>query len=213
MPLRADQFAHYPYPTHVQTSGRAWDAFVKADDGIKTYTVTATTHEVSSSGQTQDRVYQFSYEKPYYARSAIVSGPGTGSVAVWHGGNIVKGHLGGLLSGLNLTIPENDPRAVDIRGKTIEAAFYPWMIAEAEASGKMSEGPGPTVAGVPTDAVTMIPTDPSKVRGLTKEALYLSKATHLPVEHLGWTGTEKVEDETFSDVQVNPALPFSTFEI
>jgi hypothetical protein len=193
------------------TSGPAWDAFVKADQGIKDYTETVTTHEVSGD-RTEDRVYHFSYQKPSYGRSEIISGPGAGGAAVWHGGDKVKGHQGGLLSGIKLVISENDPRATDIRGKTIEAAFFPWMIAGFQRPGKLSEAPGPTINGVATDAVTLIPAD-TKVRNLTKETILLSRTTHLPVEHMGWEGDKLVEQETFTDQKINVGLPHDTFEM
>ncbi len=195
-----------------QTSGPAWDAFVKADQGIKDYTETVTTHEVLGD-KTEERVYHFSYQKPSYARSEIVSGPGAGGAAVWHGGDKVKGHQGGFLSGIKLVISENDSRATDIRGKTIESAFFPWMIEGFEKGGKMSEAPGPTVDGVATDAVTMIPSDPAKSRNLTKETILLSRTTHLPVEHMGWEGDKLVEQEMFTDQKINPGLPHDTFEM
>jgi outer membrane lipoprotein-sorting protein len=198
--------------TTAQSPGPAWDAFVKADQGIKDYTETLTTHEVLGN-RTEDRVYHFSYAKPSYARSEIISGPGAGGAAVWHGGDKVKGHQGGFLAGIKLVISENDPRATDLRGKTIEAAFFPWMIAGFEKSGKLSEAPGPTIDGVETDAVTLIPDDPAKERNLTKETILLSRTTHLPVQHLGYEGDKLVEQETFSEEKINVGLPKETFEM
>jgi hypothetical protein len=77
----------------------------------------------------------------------------------------------------------------------------------------MSEAPGPTVDGVATDAVTMIPSDPAKSRNLTKETILLSRTTHLPVEHMGWEGDKLVEQEMFTDQKINPGLPHDTFEM
>ena len=208
-----------PPPAAAQTSGAnaaalpAWTAFKKTNDTIKDYTETVTTHEVQG-GKTEDRVYHFSYQKPTYARSAIVSGPGHGGEAVWHGGDQVKGHQGGFLSGIKLVISIHDGRATDLRGKTIDAAFYPSIIAAMDGNGgKMTEEPGPTVDGAATDSVVLIPSDPSKVRGLTKDVIVISRTTHLPVEHMGYQGAQLVEDEKFTDVKLNPGLPESTFEM
>jgi len=190
----------------------AWDAFVKANAAIDDYKETVTAHEISGT-KTEDRTYHFFYKKPSYARSEIVSGPGSGGAAVWHGGDKVKGHLGGLLAGIKLVISEHDARATDIRGKTIEAANFAWMIDGFNHYGKLSEAPGPPVDGVETDAVTMIPDDPAKVRNLTKETLLISRTSHLPVRHLGYEGDKLVEQETFSDQVINPGLPLSTFDM
>ncbi len=190
----------------------AWEAFKKANESIKDYTETITAHEVKGS-DVQDRVYHFSFAKPAFARSAIVSGPGSGGEAVWTGGDHVRGHQGGFLKMIKLTIPIDDSRATDLRGKTIDAAFFPTMIASFESGGTISEEPGPTVDGVPTDAVSHVPPDPSKVRGLTKDVFLISRTTHLPVEHLGYEGSQLVEDDKFTDQKINPGLPPSTFEM
>jgi hypothetical protein len=190
----------------------AWEAFKKADESIKDYTETITAHEVKGS-DVQDRVYHFSFAKPAFARSAIVSGPGSGGEAVWTGGDHVRGHQGGFLKMIKLTIPIDDSRATDLRGKTIDAGFFPTMIAAFDSGGTLAEEPGPTVDGSPTDAVSHIPPDPSKVRGLTKDVYLISRTTHVPVEHLGYEGTQLVEDDKFTDQKINVGLPPSTFEM
>jgi len=190
----------------------AWEAFKKANESIKDYTETIAAHEVKD-GKTEDRVYHFSFQKPTNVRSEIVSGPGSGGAAVWHGGDHVKGHQGGFFRGIKLSIPINDARATDLRGKTIDASFYPTMIADFETNGKLSEVAGEPVNGTPTDDVTMVPGDPAKVRNLTKEVLVISRATHIPVEHLGYENAQLVEDEHFTDIKLNPGLPESTFEM
>ncbi len=202
-------------PALAQSSGSVppgWAAFVKADETIKDYTETVTAHEVKD-GKTQDRVYRFFFAKPALARSEIVSGPGAGGEAVWQGGDTVRGHQGGFLKMIKLTIGIDDARATDLRGKRIDAAFFPSIVSSFEGVGKIEETPGPVVDGAPTDAETVVPPDPAKVRGLTKDTFLISRATHLPVEHLGYVGTQLVEDERFTDQKINPGLPQSTFEL
>jgi outer membrane lipoprotein-sorting protein len=191
----------------------AWNAFKKANESVKDYTETLVAHEVNGT-RVEDRTYHFAFAKPSSARSTIVSGPGRGGEAVWNGGDHVRGHQGGFLSGIKLTLSITDGRTTDLRGKTITAAFYPTIIAAFEGDGgKMSEEPGPVVDGMPTDAVILVPNDPAKHRGLTKDEMILSRATHLPVEHLGYIGTQLVEDERFTDIKINPDLPAGTFEM
>jgi hypothetical protein len=190
----------------------AWEAFKKANESIKDYTETITSHEIKGSN-VQDRVYHFAFAKPAFARSAIVSGPGSGGEAVWTGGDHVRGHQGGFLKMIKLSIPIDDSRATDLRGKTIDAAFFPTIIASFDSGGTLTEEPGPIVDGVPTDAVSHVPADPTKVRGLTKDVFLISRTTHLPVEHLGYEGSQLVEDDKFTDQKINPGLPPSTFEM
>jgi outer membrane lipoprotein-sorting protein len=190
----------------------AWEAFTKTAATITDYTETLTAHEIKGD-RTEDRVYHFAFAKPAHARSEIVSGPDKGSVAVWNGGDTVRGHKGGFASFIKLTISVHDPRTTDLRGKTIDAAFYPTMIADYESGGKLTEEPGTAVDGTPTDDVVLTPSDPAKLRNLTKDVLVFSRATHLPIEHMGYEGTQLVEDEHFTDIKVNPSLPESTFQM
>jgi hypothetical protein len=87
------------------------------------------------------------------------------------------------------------------------------MIAAMTDDGTLSEEPGQPVAGVATDDVVLLPSDPTKIRGLTKDVLVLSRETHLPLEHLGYQGTQVVEDEKFTDLKLNSDLPDSTFDM
>jgi outer membrane lipoprotein-sorting protein len=190
----------------------AWEAFKRENESIKDYTETLTAHEIKD-GRVEDRVYHFWFAKPALVRSEIVSGPGSGSAAVWHGGDTVRGHKGGFLAGIKLTLSVNDPRATDIRGKTIGAAFFPVMIASFENGGKLSEAPGQPVDGAATDDVTLTPADPAKERNLTREVIVLSRATHLPVEHLGYEGAQVVEDEHFTDQKINVGIPPGQFDM
>jgi outer membrane lipoprotein-sorting protein len=190
----------------------AFEAFKKANDAVKSYTETIVAHEVKD-GRVEDRTYHYSFEKPNLARTEIVSGPGSGGAAVWKGGDTVRGHQGGFFRGIKLTLSIHDGRATDLRGKTIDAASYPAIIASLSNDGKLSEEPGQPVAGVATDDVVLVPADPTKIRNLTKDVIVLSRDTHLPLEHLGYEGTQVVEDEKFTDLKLNPDLPEGTFEM
>jgi hypothetical protein len=43
--------------------------------------------------------------------------------------------------------------------------------------------------------------------------LVISRTTHLPIEHLGYEGTQLVEDERFTEQKVDVGLPASTFDM
>ncbi len=189
-----------------------WQAFARTVDRINDYTMHVTTHEVQGTS-VEDRVYACSYAKPGFARSEIASGPGRGSAAVWHGGDTVRGHAGGFLRGIKIDVPEHDRRATDLRGNTIEMGYFPTIVKTFESIGKLSESPGPIVAGEETVAVTLVPAEPARERDLTREVLVISEQSHLPLEHLGYQGDTLVERESFTDYVIDPALPPSTFEL
>jgi outer membrane lipoprotein-sorting protein len=193
-------------------TGPIWDAFSKAVDRANDYTETIVAHEVKGDA-VQDRVYHFFFKKPTLARTDIVDGPGRGGAAVWRGGDTIRGHQGGILSGIRLTLSIADGRAVDLRGKTIVAAIFAVLRDHMESAGTVTEGAGKTIDGNATDALTLVLADAAKTRDLTKEIVYISKATHLPVRHEGYEGDKLVEAEDFKDQVVNAGLPDSTFDM
>ncbi len=188
-----------------------WNAFVALEKTINEYSMTTTTH-VAKGGRVEERLYHMAYRKPTFGFNAILSGPGSGQAAVWHGGNRVRGHNA---LGLKAVLPINDPKATDLAGKTIVAAYMPWIVNgfELAGGGKLYEQPGPTVGGEATTLVTMLPIDPKRDRDCTIEQLYLSNTTHLPMEHDCFAGSAHQEHEVFSDWKINPNLPDSTFII
>lgn len=188
-----------------------WNAFIAADKAANEYSMTVRTHVVFG-GRTEERLYHMAYRKPLFGWNDIVSGNGAGQAAVWHGGNRVRGHNA---LGLKAVLPINDPKAMDLAGKTIVAAFFPWIINgfELAGGGKIYEQPGPTIGGEATTLETMIPLNPKADRGCTSEQLFLSTTTHLPVEHDCYAGGTHQEHEVFSDFKINPNLPDSTYII
>jgi outer membrane lipoprotein-sorting protein len=184
-------------------------AFAAAWAGVDDYTATITVHETDGKN-VQDRVYHYAYKKPTFAKIDVVSGPGKGSGAVWTGGDHVRGHMGGFLSGIKQSIPITDPRATSLRGDTIEKASFQ-SVADDFKNGKIDPvAADATVDGVATDAVTVGLT-PASAAGATREVVYLSRATHLPVRRAAYAGDVPVKQEDFSDVKLNPGLTEGDF--
>ena len=90
-------------------SAPAITAFNKAFAAINDYTCILHSHEALGN-KTQDRVYQYWFMKPHFAKTLILSGDGQGSGGVWSGGDTVSGHQGGILSGLHLTVSIHEDR-------------------------------------------------------------------------------------------------------
>ena len=191
----------------VNTPGPAVAAFAKAYADVSDYTLTDTVAEqTNDGGKKEQRTYSYKFIKPNSALARVVSGRGSGSVADWHGGNTVKGHVGGFFSGIKLTLSIDDPRATSLRGHTIDEATFSYTLASLLSTpGSLTEAPGPAIAGVPTTAITLDRATPT-TDGVTKSTLFLSDETHLPVERQTYAGSTLVITEQYSDLKTNIGL-------
>ena len=185
-------------------------AFSAAWAAVDSFTATIAVHETDGNN-VQDRVYHYAYKKPSFAKIDIVAGPGKGGGAVWTGGDHVRGHMGGfLISGIKQTIPITDPRATSLRGDTIEKASFQ-SVADDLKNGKVDPAVADaTIDGVATDAVTIsfVPATPG---GVTREVVWLSRTTHLPVRRTAYAGDAPVKQEDFREVKLNPGLTEGDF--
>jgi outer membrane lipoprotein-sorting protein len=184
------------------------DAWSKVDN----YSCSIVVHEALGT-QTQDRRYDFWFKKPSLAHIEITSGPGRGSGSVWHGGDTVLGHQGGLLRGIKMNVSINDSRAVSLRGDTITAPIFGNILAtyQSNMTGTVTESPGETIDGAPTDMLTLKIANPAANKNVTRDVLYLSKTTHLPVRRMRYEGDTLVKQEDFVNVKINPGLKDSDF--
>jgi outer membrane lipoprotein-sorting protein len=186
-------------------------AFDQAFAAVNDYTCKQRVHEVKGSA-TQDRVYQFSFMKPHFAKTLIESGDGKGSGGVWAGGDQVSGHQGGILSGIHLKVSINDPRAVSIRGVTIPMGLLQTVVHRyATIPGTLTQINGGKIGGVPTDRLELKVADPASNDGITQQILYLSQETHWPIRQILYQGSQIVLDETITDLKTNVGLTQNDF--
>jgi len=186
---------------------QATAAFAKVDD----YRMTIAVHETAGE-RTEDRTYSVLFKKPSLERIDIVAGPGKGGGIVWLGGDKVKGHRGGLLSGIHLTFDLHNSQVSTLRGDAVDTATIPAMLGDfTSVKGTVSEAPGPQIDGADSVAVTLDVGDPAVDNGVTREVLYLSDATHLPVRRERFAGTQLVKSENVTDVKTNVGLTSSDF--
>jgi hypothetical protein len=194
-----------------ENSAPAIAAFDQAFAATSDYTATLHVHEVLGSA-TQDRVYQYQFMKPHYAKTLIVDGDGKGSGGVWVGTDQVSGHQGGLFSGIHLKVDIHDRRAVSLRGVTIPEGLLQRIVQNyATTPGKLTQEPGGKVGGVLTDRLDLKVTDPSSNDGVTEEILYLSTVTHWPVRQILYQGSQIVLDESVTDLKTNVGLTQQDF--
>lgn len=196
---------------HAANSAPAITAFNQAFAAINDYTTILHVHEAKGT-QTQDRVYQYSFMKPHYAKTLILDGDGKGSGGVWNGGDQISGHQGGILSGFHRKVDLNDPRAVSLRGVTIPEGLLQRIVENyATIPGKLTQTDGGKIGGVPTDRLDLKLADPAGNGGVTEQILYLSQATHWPVRQIMYAGPQIVLDETVSDLKTNTGLTQADF--
>jgi outer membrane lipoprotein-sorting protein len=175
------------------------------------YTCQLHSHEVKGD-KTQDRVYQYSFMKPNFAKTLIISGDGNGSGGVWSGGDTVSGHQGGILSGLHLTVSVHDPRATSIRGYTIPDGLMNVIVDRySTIAGTLSQTAGGKIGGVATDRLDLKVADPSKNDDISEQVLYLSQETHFPVRQILYSGNQIVLDQSITDLKTNVGLSQKDF--
>lgn len=186
----------------------ALDKFALAWQGIHTYRCTITSHEVSGS-RVQDRVYHLAFAKPHDTRLDIVGGEGRGGVAVWRGGDTVRGHQGGLLAAIKLRLGLHARLTTSLRGTTVADANWGSLYGHVTSlRPKSSEA---ETRGDET-AISLLVADPSTDNAVTKEVLILGKDS-LPVEFDQFEGNQQVKRVKYSEVRLNVALPGSTWSL
>ncbi len=198
------------YATPLNPSTRELDVFRKTWDGLTNYSETIVAHETSNDGKhVEDRTYRYAFVKPQNALIVITAGPGRGGGVAWHGGPTVRGHKGGLLSMIKLTLSKNDPQVVSLRGDTVEdASFGHELDRYATIPGTLVDGKA--ADGSPT--VTLVPTSP-EASGVTREMLTFAR-NGLPSKREQFVRERSVKVETFTDVKIDdPKLTVADIEI
>ncbi|HVR47079.1 MAG TPA: hypothetical protein VMT95_10670 [Candidatus Binatia bacterium] len=186
-------------------------AFDHAFAATNDYTCVLHVHEAKGS-ETQDRVYQYSFMKPHYAKTLILDGDGKGSGGVWAGTDQISGHQGGFLSGFHLKVDVHDHRAVSLRGVTIPEGLLQHIVEMyGTTPGKLTQTDGGKVAGVLTDRLDLKVTDPASNADVSEQILYLSQDTHWPVRQIMYSGSQIVLDESVADLKTNTGLTQSDF--
>jgi outer membrane lipoprotein-sorting protein len=190
------------------SADQALDAFAGAWAQVQTYRCTITAHEVRGD-QVQDRVYHMAFQKPHETRLEIVKGPGQGGVLVWHGGPDARGHRGGWLRFVNLTVGIHDPRATSLRGITIAQANFGFLLQHIRSLRTSSLVAKRHGGETEVDAVSA---DPASDQGITREVLVLGPSG-LPVAYRQSEGDRVVRDVSYSDVELNVPIPKTDFEL
>lgn len=169
-------------------------AFATAWGSMNGYTTSI--HCFNTKGtQTQNSSYTYSFTKPTTISMNIISGPGAGNSVNWSGGDSVSAGHGMFTKRFALT----DPTVTSLRGATVVDLSFGSILQHAQQTpGSMSASEA-NLGGTAVNVINLTPADPAKDNGLTREALFLSSATNLPVRVDGFEGSQLVSSCSFGD--------------
>jgi len=191
-----------PVPATPSVLPPAWAAFENAWANISAYNATVTTFEQKGT-QTQNTVFDYTFRKPSSATVHFIKGINEGVTVVWNGGTTVTAHRGGFLALFKKTFPLHDPQVTTIRGSSVDQLSFAAILAHSQGTpGTISQATGPTILGIPTEAVTLVATSSIANTGLTREIVDISTTTNLPIRVLGYEGDTLVRQIDFSNVKL-----------
>lgn len=156
---------------------------------------------------TQRLVFDYGFRRPSNASMYVVEGPNSGVTVDWSGGPTVVAHRGkGFMAMFKKTFSLHDAQTTTLRGSSIDQLSFGAILLHGTGTvGAVAQTPGPTIDGVRTDEVSLVPANSVINTGLTLEVVDLSKTTHLPVRLLGYEGPAIVREVDFSRVVVTLA--------
>ncbi|MEO7202920.1 MAG: hypothetical protein ABI431_08625 [Candidatus Tumulicola sp.] len=186
-------------------------AFDQAFAATNDYHCIIHVHEVKGD-QSQNRVYEYWFMKPHFAKTLIQSGDDAGSGAVWTGGDQISGHPGGIISGFHRKVAVTDPRALSLRGITIPEGLLENVVhTYLHIDGKLTQANGGKIDGAPTDRIDLKVANPSANGGVTEQILYFSQATHWPVRQILYQGSQIVLDQSIDNLKTNNGFTQNDF--
>ncbi len=204
-PIKAARILIYTIDVILMVMPAAWVAFALAWVGITGYSARVSVSE-QLGAQSQQEILDYTFRKPSSATMHVISGPNAGVTVVWSGGTTVVAHRGSGVSAMfKKTFSLHDPQVTTIRGSSLDQLSFGAILTHgADTAGVVSEGNGPIIDGVPTDEVSLVPTNSVIDTGLTLEVVDLSKVNHFPLRLSGYAGAALVRTIDFSNVILQP---------
>jgi outer membrane lipoprotein-sorting protein len=169
-------------------------AFAKTWDSMSGYK-TAIHCFSAKDGKTENSQFNYTFTKPSSISMSIVSGPRAGNTVKWSGGETVTAGKGMFTKKFALT----DSAVTSLRGGTIVDLSFGAILKHAEGLQGKKSSASTTMDGEPANVVTVNVAQPSSDDGLTREVLYLSGSTDLPLRVDGYVESQLVTSCTFSD--------------
>jgi hypothetical protein len=181
----------------------AWAAFGNAWTNVTNYSATVTLFEQKGT-ITQNSIFDFAFRKPSSVTVHYTTGVNAGVTLEWSGGPTVVAHRGsGLMAIFKKSFALHDPMMTTIRGSSIDQLSFAAILAHSVGTpGTISQGSGPMILGIPSEAVTLVPASSASNMGLTHEIVDISAMNALPVRVLGYEGETLVRQVDFSNIKV-----------
>jgi hypothetical protein len=179
-------------------SGAALDSFAKAWSGLHGYDATIQLYEVKG-GNTEHAVFAYSYTRPATVTMHVNQGPNSGATVKWTGGSTVyasKSGAFGITMGKNVSL--TDPMVSSLRGYSVSDLSFAGILAHAQQTGGTLSSGATKMDGAMVAAVTLNVANPAQDNGMTREVLYLSQNTQLPLRIDGFTGNQLVRMYRFA---------------
>jgi len=200
----------------VATLAAALSALTLEWSHVQDYSLTIDAREFRQ-GRSQQEILRYSYRRPNRARLEILDGPQRGAVVVWFGDERATAYRRGLRL-FKLRLAPSDERVTSLRGNGVLTPSFDALLAcFADHRSRVTEGPGPRVDGIPTVAIAleyagfMCPTDSPFDRDVTRDVLYVSSKTNLPVLRERYAAEQLVERWELRDLRLNSGLTDSVF--
>lgn len=191
-------------PSRAQpTAPTAWVAFEHAWAKVSAYSTRVTTFERKGT-QVQNWVLDYTFrKKPLSATVHFIKGEDAGATLVWRGGKTVVGHRAGIIAAFKRMYSLHDPKVMTIHGSSIDELSFASILAHSIGTpGAISQGSGPTILGIRTKAVTLIPISSGADTDLTREVIDISALNSLPMRALGYQGNTLVRQVDFANIRL-----------
>jgi outer membrane lipoprotein-sorting protein len=165
-----------------QTQPAPLAAATAAYEKIAGYRTTAHLYQVQGTA-TQNSVFDYTFAKPSSISMTIVSGQDQGNTVRWSGGT--------------------DSLVSSLRGVTIVQLSFGSILKHAAEIAGTQQTSTTTLNGATVNVVNLNVANPQGDAGLTREALYLSQSSNLPVRLDGFVGADLVQTVTFENTTTN----------
>jgi outer membrane lipoprotein-sorting protein len=185
---------------------------------INSYSMTVETTEWTR-GQSVQEVLHYAFRKPDRARLEVVAGSKRGSVLIWRGGDrVVAYHRG--FSIVRIAAGVKSGNVTSSRGNGILTPNLGDVLdCFASRREQVRESAGPIIGDEPTDAVALeyskggstCPDDSTQDQAVTRDVLYVSRASGYVVERERYEGDALVERYLIHDLSIDSDLPDSLF--
>ncbi|HHD82576.1 MAG TPA: hypothetical protein ENK92_00540 [Bacteroidetes bacterium] len=184
--------------------------FFSSVDSIRDYTVINDVKTYAGK-KVQKRELKIFYKDKGHVRIDVISGDEKGGVAIYDPKtDKVRGHRGGFLKGIKLTLNKHSKLATDIRGICTDQATFQFFKKQME---KLKNSPM-TIDTLGSGKVSIRVALPESLSVGKADGwkLYLG-ANGLPYRLEYFHGDSLVQESVFKDLNINPGLDDSVFKM